>query len=71
MLGSHGVVGVQCGGIEGDLLHFGYLADGVSLSGTCGLIFVFPVREELLKQHRLASGRQYLDLQKKKRGSIM
>lgn len=57
VLGGHSVVAVQRGGIEGDLLHFGNLADGVSLTGTCGLIFVFPVREELLKQSRLTSTR--------------
>lgn len=57
VVGGHSFVGVQFGGIEGDLLHFGYLADGVSLTGPCRLVFVFPVREELLKQSRLASGR--------------
>lgn len=57
VLGGHSVAGVQFGGIEGDLLYFGYLADGVSLTGACRLVFVSPVREELLKESRLPSGR--------------
>lgn len=62
MLGCHGPVGVQGGGIEGHLLHFGYAADGVGLTGACSLVFVSPVTEELLKQSRLTSGRKHLDL---------
>lgn len=57
VLGGHSFAGVQFGGIEGDLLHFGYPADGVSLTGTCRLVFDSPVREELLKQSRLTSSR--------------
>lgn len=66
VLGGHGVVGVQLGGVEGDLLHFGDPADGVSLTGTSRLVSVSPVREELLEESRLPSSRQHLDLQKKK-----
>lgn len=62
MLGCHGLVGVQGGGIKGHLLHFSYAANGVGLTGARGLIFVPPVAEELLKQGRLSSSGKYLDL---------
>lgn len=63
VLGCHGLVGVQGGGIEGHLLHFGYATDGEGLTGARRLVFVPPVAEELLKQSRLSSRRKYLDLQ--------
>lgn len=65
VLGCHGLVRVQTGGIERHLCHFGNAADGVSLTGACSLVFVPPVTEELLKQSRLTSGRKNLDLQGK------
>lgn len=65
VVGGHGLVVVQGGGIEGDLRNFGDAADGVGLSHSCRLIFVFPVTEELLKQSRFASSRDHLDLWKR------
>lgn len=62
VLGCHGLVGVQAGGIEGHLLHFGYAADGEGLTGARSLVFVPPVAEELLKQSGLSSPWKYLDL---------
>lgn len=62
VVGRHGLVGVQGGGVEGDSRNFGDAADGVGLSHSCRLVFVFPVTEELLKQSHLASGRDHLDL---------
>ncbi len=66
MLGCHGPVGVQGGGVEGHLLHFGDAANGVGLAGTCSLIFVPPVAEELLEQSRLSSSWKYLNLQERR-----
>lgn len=43
VLGSHGLVSVQGGGIEGHLLHLRNLANCVGLGGTCGFILVLPV----------------------------
>lgn len=63
MLGCHGFVCVQGGGIKRHLFHFGYAANGEGFAGTCSLIFVSPVAEKLLEQSRLSSCRKYLDLQ--------
>lgn len=65
MVCSHGLVGVQGGGIEGDLRNFSYAADGVGLGDSRRLVFVFPVTEELLKQSHLATSGDDLDLQKR------
>lgn len=65
MLSCHGVVRVEGGGIEGDLFHFSYAADGVGLTGSCCLLPVFPVTEELLEQRGLSSSREHLDLEGK------
>lgn len=63
VLRSHGVVGVQGGGIEGDLLHLGDLPDGVGFGRARGLVLILPVTEELLEESCLAPCRQHLDLQ--------
>ncbi len=62
MLGRHGVIAVELGGIKGNLLHVGDSADGEALTRACGLILVQPVREELLEQHCLTTGWHDLDL---------
>lgn len=62
VLRSHGLVGVQGGGVEGHLIHFGDTANGVGLTGAGRLIFVLPVAEELLEQSCLGSSREDLDL---------
>lgn len=62
MLGSHDIVAVEFGGVEGNLLHLSDATNGVSLTWACGLILVQPVEEELLKQGGLTPGRHYLDL---------
>lgn len=66
VLGCHGLVGVQGGGVKGHLFHFRYAADGVGLTGTCSLVFVPPVTEELLEQSRLSSRWKNLDLRGKR-----
>lgn len=63
MLGGHGLVGVQRGGVEGDLLHVRNATDGVGLAGARGLVLVFPVGEELLEERSLAPCWHDLDLQ--------
>lgn len=62
VLGGHGLVGVQGGGVEGHLGHLGDAADGVGLAGARGLVFVLPVAEELLEHGGLGSCRKNLDL---------
>lgn len=62
VVGGHGLVGVQGGGVEGDSRNFGDAADGVGLRHSCRLIFVFPVTKELLKQGHLSSSRDHQDL---------
>lgn len=66
VVGGHGLVGVQGGGVEGDPRNFGDAADGVGLSHSCRLIFVFPVTEELLKQSQLTSSGDHLDLRERR-----
>ena len=63
MLGRHGLVVVEGGGVEGHLGHLGDAADGVGLARACALVLVLPVAEELLEQGGLAPCWQHLDLQ--------
>lgn len=62
MLGSHGWVFVEFGGVEGDLLHLGDFPEDVRGAGASGLILVQPVVEELFKQRGLAPFWQDLHL---------
>lgn len=62
VLGCHGFVGVQRGGVEGDLLDAGDAADSVGLARASGLILVLPVGEELLEKGGLTTSRHHLDL---------
>ena len=70
VLRGHGAVGVQAGGVEGDLGHLGDAPEGVGLGGACGLVPVLPVAEELLEQRGLAPCWKHLDLQGKGNGSL-
>lgn len=69
VLSCHDFVGVQGGGIERHLLHFGDAANGVGLAGSGRLILVPPVAEELLEQSCLSAGRKNLDLQEENKVS--
>lgn len=62
MLGSHFFVGVQTGGVKGNLRNTGNAANAVGLAWTCGLILILPVTEELFEQCGLTSSWHNLDL---------
>lgn len=54
VLGSHGGLGVEEGGVEWNLLHVGDGAQHIGLSRARGVELVLPVPEELLEQGALA-----------------
>ena len=62
MLGGHGLIVVQGGGVEGNLFHHGDGAYGVGLSWAGGVVLGLPVAEELLEQGALPPSWRDLNL---------